>query len=333
MARTIDHILVIHLLGHRRTCHTSPPDQWFASARWNMGFSQELVWSHGRVQGRVGHTDAERVVGQRARTGCTGAGPLCCWDCGWPRTFPRSRAGPTRLSSLVASDEIYQSVVRHHHENTCQAPARLDQSRLGGPSPTSTKGVTAGLLDIQVNVGRTGRVTPFAVMAGQGQWVGGGGGDFAGARFSGGTVRFDRARFSGSQVDFRGARCSGSAVSFVGARFSGSAVDFSDPWDWSFLPEFPWTDTPPPGVKLPRRKINHRRRRTWAGRAALAAGDSAAGPPRGFMPPCWRSPATWLACRYSIMTNMEQPDRDLRRRSLTLISRHPPAGCRPRATR
>ena len=33
MARTIGQILVIQLLGHRRTCQTSPPDQWFASAR------------------------------------------------------------------------------------------------------------------------------------------------------------------------------------------------------------------------------------------------------------------------------------------------------------
>ena len=50
--------------------------------------------------------------------------------------------------------------------------------------------------------------------------------------------------------------------------------------------------------------INHRRRPAWAGRAALAAGDSAA-VLRGSMPPCWRSPATWSARRYSIGANTE----------------------------
>jgi hypothetical protein len=32
---------------------------------------------------------------------------------------------------------------------------------------------------------------------------------------------------------------------------SGATVDFSDASDWSYPPAFPWTGTPPPGVKLP----------------------------------------------------------------------------------
>jgi hypothetical protein len=44
---------------------------------------------------------------------------------------------------------------------------------------------------------------------------------------------------------------SGGQVSFDSARFSGGTVDFSDADDWSSRPAFPWTDTPPPGVKLP----------------------------------------------------------------------------------
>jgi hypothetical protein len=41
---------------------------------------------------------------------------------------------------------------------------------------------------------------------------------------------------------------------FAEAEFSGGTVDFSDPWDWSFPPEFPWTDAPPPGVNLPKKE-------------------------------------------------------------------------------
>jgi hypothetical protein len=77
------------------------------------------------------------------------------------------------------------------------------------------------------------------------------GGSLNAAMFCGGTIDFRGAEFSGGTVSFRGARFSGSTVSFVGARFSGSTVDFSDAGDWSAPPEFPWTDTPPPGVKLP----------------------------------------------------------------------------------
>ena len=85
---------------------------------------------------------------------------------------------------------------------------------------------------------------------------------FDGANFSGGTVHFRERRvewadlggaeFSGGTVSFRGAKFSGGDVKFDLAQFSGGMVDFSDPGDWSFPPSFPWTDTPPPGVKLPK---------------------------------------------------------------------------------
>jgi uncharacterized protein YjbI with pentapeptide repeats len=51
--------------------------------------------------------------------------------------------------------------------------------------------------------------------------------DFGGAEFSGGTVRFGRAVFSGGEVDFRGAEFAGLAVSFSRAVFSGGEVYFS----------------------------------------------------------------------------------------------------------
>lgn len=92
---------------------------------------------------------------------------------------------------------------------------------------------------------------------------------FSDARFAGGTVSFNRTQFSGSTVtfggtEFDGARFSGGdvtfddaqfsagTVSFVGAEFSGGTADFSYVRDWSFPPVFPWTDTPPSGVKLPK---------------------------------------------------------------------------------
>jgi len=88
---------------------------------------------------------------------------------------------------------------------------------------------------------------------------------FEGAKFSGGTVNFGRvkfstgavcggAQFSGGTVSFVGASFSGSRVTFDDAQFSGGEVDFSDAGDWSFPPAFPRTDTPPPGVKLPKKE-------------------------------------------------------------------------------
>lgn len=65
---------------------------------------------------------------------------------------------------------------------------------------------------------------------------------FGGTKFTGGTVSFSRARFTGGDVDFRL------------SEFSGSTVDFSMAGVWSYPPEFPWTDTPPSGVKLPRKE-------------------------------------------------------------------------------
>ncbi|MDQ2815042.1 MAG: pentapeptide repeat-containing protein [Actinomycetota bacterium] len=100
--------------------------------------------------------------------------------------------------------------------------------------------------------------------------------DFSHARFSGGTVYFSHAVFSGGRVDFFRAVFSGGRVAFAAsgsfgfpapsavfsggqvdfshARFSGGTVDFRNPRDWSFPPAFPWTDTPPPGVMLPKKK-------------------------------------------------------------------------------
>ena len=78
--------------------------------------------------------------------------------------------------------------------------------------------------------------------------------DFRHARFSGDTIDFGNAVFSGGTVDFTGAEFSGSEVDFSDAVFSGSEVDFSDVRDWSFPPKFPWTDTPPTGVKLPKKE-------------------------------------------------------------------------------
>ncbi len=90
--------------------------------------------------------------------------------------------------------------------------------------------------------------------------------DFRGARFSGGevsfrrgvfsggTVDFDDARFSGGIVTFRHGVFSGCRVDFRKAQFSGGEVDFIGAEDWSSPPAFPWTDTPPPGVKLPGKK-------------------------------------------------------------------------------
>jgi uncharacterized protein YjbI with pentapeptide repeats/hypothetical membrane protein len=77
---------------------------------------------------------------------------------------------------------------------------------------------------------------------------------FLDARFSGGQIGFDNAEFSGSEVGFSLARFSGGTVSFRHAEFSGGEVDFSSASDWSMPPEFPWTETPPPAVKLPKRE-------------------------------------------------------------------------------
>jgi uncharacterized protein YjbI with pentapeptide repeats len=111
--------------------------------------------------------------------------------------------------------------------------------------------------------------------------------DLDSAKFSGGRVSFGSAEFSRGTVDFRGAKFSRGGVYFQYARFSGAAVYFRAKWpgdpnpssftpawlsdggilpdaefsggevdfsrasDWSSPPEFPWTDTPPLGVKLP----------------------------------------------------------------------------------
>ena len=75
--------------------------------------------------------------------------------------------------------------------------------------------------------------------------------DFTGVVFDGGNFTF--ANFSRSAVSF-GTDFSGGTVSFDGARFSGGEVDLSGVGDWSCPPTLPWTGTPPPGVKLPRKE-------------------------------------------------------------------------------
>jgi hypothetical protein len=67
-------------------------------------------------------------------------------------------------------------------------------------------------------------------------------------------VDFTFAQFSGGIVFFGGAQFSGGTVFFGAAQFSGGEVDFSRASVWSYPPEFPWTDTPPSGVKLPRKE-------------------------------------------------------------------------------
>ncbi len=75
---------------------------------------------------------------------------------------------------------------------------------------------------------------------------------FSFADFSGGIVGFGKARFSGGTVGFGKARFSGGTVSLSSAVLAGGLVNFSGPRDWSCPPTFPWTDTPPPGVRLPK---------------------------------------------------------------------------------
>jgi hypothetical protein len=83
---------------------------------------------------------------------------------------------------------------------------------------------------------------------------------FSDAEFTGGTVSFRRAKFTGGTVSFRRARFSGGTAYFGDAEFSGGTVDFSGAGDWSNPPAFPWTDTPPPGVTLPKTEPNPERR-------------------------------------------------------------------------
>jgi uncharacterized protein YjbI with pentapeptide repeats len=52
------------------------------------------------------------------------------------------------------------------------------------------------------------------------------GGDFRGAKLSGGTVNFSNAEFSGGTVNFAGAEFSGGTVNFAGAEFSGARANF-----------------------------------------------------------------------------------------------------------
>src|SRR5215510_4470395 len=80
------------------------------------------------------------------------------------------------------------------------------------------------------------------------------GGDFSGAKFSGGTANFTGAEFSGGEVSFGGAEISGGTVGFGGAGFSGGTVDFSRVASWAQPPDFGSgfdMSHPPAGVMLP----------------------------------------------------------------------------------
>jgi uncharacterized protein YjbI with pentapeptide repeats len=78
--------------------------------------------------------------------------------------------------------------------------------------------------------------------------------DFDGRELSGGEPYFNDAKFSGGTVSFSHAEFTGGRVDFDGAEFSGGTVDFSGVRNWSVPPTFPWADTPPPGVKLPKKE-------------------------------------------------------------------------------
>jgi Pentapeptide repeats (9 copies) len=76
--------------------------------------------------------------------------------------------------------------------------------------------------------------------------------DFAGAVFDGGD--FSGAKFSGGTVDFTGAEFPGGRVNFAGAEFSGGTVDFSQVASWTQPPDFGSgfdMSHPPAGVMLP----------------------------------------------------------------------------------
>jgi len=67
-------------------------------------------------------------------------------------------------------------------------------------------------------------------------------------------VTFGVTRFSGGRLTFDGAEFSCGGVRFGGNKFCGGTADVTGADDWSFPPAFPWTDTPPPIVKLPRKE-------------------------------------------------------------------------------
>ena len=67
-------------------------------------------------------------------------------------------------------------------------------------------------------------------------------------------LKFDFTGVVFDGADFSRAQFSGGTVSFGLALFSGGTVDFSRVGMWSYPHVFPWTDTPPSDVKLPRKE-------------------------------------------------------------------------------
>jgi hypothetical protein len=78
-----------------------------------------------------------------------------------------------------------------------------------------------------------------------------------------GEIDFRRAKFIRGTVDFADAEFSGGNADFRGAEFSGGEVDFSSAGGSSFPSKFPWTGTPPPGVKLPKNETQSQMQNFW----------------------------------------------------------------------
>lgn len=116
---------------------------------------------------------------------------------------------------------------------TCRPPLLAEVRSIAMPAPSNTLNQFSG-----GHVSFIGAQFPTGTV------------NFDAAQFSGGMVSFSAA-FSGGVVDFSYAEFSGGTFDFDRVEFSGGMVDFSGV-DRSSLPVFLSTDTPPPGVKLPK---------------------------------------------------------------------------------
>ena len=98
------------------------------------------------------------------------------------------------------------------------------------------------------------------------------GGDFSGAKFSGGTVSFARAEFSSETVDFAGAGFSGGTVDFADAGFLGGTVDFA-------------------GAGFLGGTVDFSRVASWTQPPDFSSGFDMSHPPAGVMPPTATGPS------------------------------------------
>ncbi len=110
------------------------------------------------------------------------------------------------------------------------------------------------------------------------------GGDFRGAKFSGGTVGFGYAEFSGGTVSFSRAEFSSETVDFAGAEFPGGTVDFSDA-------EFPGGEVGFAGAKFSGGTVDFSRVASWTQPPDFGSGFDMSHPPAGVMPPTATSPS------------------------------------------